>query len=198
MTEKESGNTASPDAGNDFSVKSPDTGDAFSFENGSDEPESVKKRSVPESSSVKDMKAEREEIEKFPEIIKIRNRQKAARIGKLFLGIMTFRPVITGFLIESGYSERLMQLDFSAEEIVDMIIPPVFLFIWLIGGNYKTGYAAAFVLAVSVAVQFTLNPWQLSLTPLINGYAVCIGVIIMGAHSQGTVERMKGLFKGLV
>lgn len=198
MTEKESGNIASPDAGDDFSVKSADTGDVFPFENGSEEPESVKTRSAPESSSEKDMKAEREEIEKFPEIIRIRNRQKAARIGKLFLGIMTFRPVITGLLIESGFSERLMQFDFSVEETVDMIIPLVFLLIWLIGGNYKTGYAAAFVLAVSVAVQFTLNPWQLSFTPLINGYAVCIGVIAMGAHSQGTVERMKVLFKGLV
>ena len=138
------------------------------------------------------------EIEKIPEVIKLRNRQKSVRLGKVFLFILSLRPIITGFLTDRDFKSYLLSFDYSAEDIADTLMPLCFLFCWVVFRNYRIGYVAAFAVFVSVIFQLYQNPWMLSINPIINGYFLCIAVVAYGAHSQGVVERMKVIFRGLV
>jgi hypothetical protein len=138
------------------------------------------------------------DIEKIPEVIKLRNRQKSARLGKMFLFILALRPIITGFLTDREFKSYLLSFDYSAEDIADTLMPLCFLLCWLVFRNYRIGYVAAFAIFVSVILQLYQNPWMLSINPIINGYFICIAVVAYGAHSQGVVERMKVIFRGLV
>ncbi len=157
------------------------------------------KESLPES-SVRDTKPadDGSEIEKIPEVIKLRNRQKSVRLGKVFLFILALRPIITGFLTDRDFKSYLLSFDYSAEDITDTLMPLCFLFCWVVFRNYRIGYVAAFAVFVSVILQLYQNPWMLSINPIINGYFLCIAVVAYGAHSQGVVERMKVIFRGLV
>ena len=157
------------------------------------------KESLPES-SVRDTKPadDGSEIEKIPEVIKLRNRQKSVRLGKVFLFILSLRPIITGFLTDRDFKSYLLSFDYSAEDIADTLMPLCFLFCWVVFRNYRIGYVAAFAVFVSVIFQLYQNPWMLSINPIINGYFLCIAVVAYGAHSQGVVERMKVIFRGLV
>ena len=139
-----------------------------------------------------------EDLEKFPEIIKLRNRQKSAKIGRLFLALLAFRPLVTGAMTDSNFSAYLSKMNFTAEEITDTLMPLAFLLVWTVFKNYRIGYVAALAIFVSVIWQLVENPWLLSIHPIINGYFLCIAVVAYGAHSQGVVERMKPFFKNLV
>ena len=138
------------------------------------------------------------DIEKFPEIVKLRNRQKTARLGRVFLGILALRPMIVRALTDDGFSGYLLGFDYTAEDIIDTLMPLGFLVCWIVFKNYRIGYMAAFAVFVSVMLRLYENPWMLQIHPIISGSFLCIAVVAYGAHSQGTVERMKAVFKGLV
>lgn len=138
------------------------------------------------------------DLEKFPEIVKLRNRQKTARLGKVFLGILVFRPMIVRALTDDGFSGYLLGFDYTAEDIIDTLMPLGFLVCWAAFKNYRIGYMAALAVFVDVMLRLYENPWMLKIHPIINGCFLCIAVVAYGAHSQGSVERMKVFFKDLI
>lgn len=141
---------------------------------------------------------ERAEIEKFPEMIKFRNRQKSARAGKFFLFLLAFRPLLTGYLTEAEFGSRLAAGRLTPWEIADAVLPLALLAVWKFSGKYRAGYLAGAAMFADVIAGLYARPHMLGARPVVGLYLALVFGVLYGARAQGAVERLRGLFGDLV